>query len=209
MARVIFSPLISAMSGKTADAVFASWKGIAYVRQHVIPANPRTDAQMAVRYALAECVAIWQALSTLICAAYDAGADELSISGYNDFVGRNRAPLQALTGLFGPRRNLDAVEPRIQIPIDWAYDNEPGAGTAEYTWTDTLQGADYRMGFMIYDTATNLLGDVNINANPLSAESQVLSHPNVGTTYLVAAWVYRVSDGELVHFGSSAHEQLT
>lgn len=209
MARVTFSPLIADIRGKTADAVFASWKGRNYVRQRVIPANPQTAAQTLVRNSLAECVAIWQQLPAALQTGYETAAANLNISGYNDMVGRNRAVLQAATQLFGPRRNTDAAAPRIDIPTDYAYDSEPGAGTARYTWTDTGQGADYRMGFMIYDITANLVGDINANANLISEEAQVLSHPTIGNTYLTAMWVYRVSDAEFVHFGGTAHVQAS
>lgn len=209
MALVTFSPLISDIRGKTADAVFASWKGRNYVRQRVVPANPQSVAQTAVRDSLAEAVAIWQQLPAALQTGYGNAAANLNISGYNDFVGRNRKVIQNQTQLYGPRRNTDAVLPRIEIPTDFAYDSEPGVGTARYTWTDPGQGVDYRMGFVIYDTTANLAGDINVNANLMSAEAQVLSHPTVGNTYLTAVWVYRVSDAEMVHFGGTSHVQLT
>lgn len=209
MARVIFSPLISAMSGKTADAVFASWKGIAYVRQHVIPANPQTAGQTAVRNALAEAVAMWQGLEARVNTAFNNGADELGYSGYNDFVSRNRAPIQAESGLFGPRRNLDAALPRILIPLDWAYDSEPGAGQAKYTWTDPGQGAEYRQGIIIYNATDNLVTYQNYNVNALSLNEITAPHSGIGDVFLCAAFVYRTTDHEMVHFGSSAHTQAS
>lgn len=53
MAKVT-SPLMSLdASGTVADAlVFSKWKGRNYVRQHVIPSNPQSTAQQAVREAL-------------------------------------------------------------------------------------------------------------------------------------------------------------
>lgn len=37
--------ILGAISGKVGNVVGASWKGIAYIREYVIPANPNTDAQ--------------------------------------------------------------------------------------------------------------------------------------------------------------------
>jgi len=41
--------LFGKVSGKVAQLVFATWKGIEYVRLYVIPANPNTAAQQLVR----------------------------------------------------------------------------------------------------------------------------------------------------------------
>jgi len=209
VARVTYSPLIADIRGKTADAVFSSWKGRAYVRMHVIPANPQTAAQTAVRNALAEAVVIWQGMGSQLVTGYGVGADVLNISGYNDMVGRNRTAIQAETGLFAPRRNHEAALPRIAIPTDWAYDSEPGAGQAAYTWTDPGQGADYRIGMLVYNSTDNVVTYQNHNINPLSVGTQTVGHAGIGDTFLCMAYVYRASDGEMVHFGSSAHEQAS
>lgn len=41
--------ILGAISGKVGNVVGASWKGINYIREYVIPANPNTDAQKAER----------------------------------------------------------------------------------------------------------------------------------------------------------------
>lgn len=41
--------ILGRIIGKVGDVVGASWKGIPYIRQYVIPANPNTDAQKAER----------------------------------------------------------------------------------------------------------------------------------------------------------------
>jgi len=60
MARVK-GPLLSfdasGQLGKT--VVFMNWKGIKDVRQHVVPANPKTEAQQAQRSKLAAAVERW------------------------------------------------------------------------------------------------------------------------------------------------------
>lgn len=62
MAKVT-APLISLDArGKLADTlVFGNWKGIPTVRQYVIPANPRTTAQVAQRDTMAAHVAFFRA----------------------------------------------------------------------------------------------------------------------------------------------------
>lgn len=41
--------ILGAITGKVGNVVGASWKGINYIREYVIPANPNTDAQKAER----------------------------------------------------------------------------------------------------------------------------------------------------------------
>lgn len=41
--------ILGAITGKVGNVVGASWKGIAYIREYVIPANPNTVAQKAER----------------------------------------------------------------------------------------------------------------------------------------------------------------
>ena len=54
MAKV-YAPLMSI----DASGTYAKWKGIRYVRNHVIPMNPRTANQMMIRNAFTAAVAQW------------------------------------------------------------------------------------------------------------------------------------------------------
>jgi len=58
---IVKAPLFSlAASGQLAKSlVYLNWKGIKDVRQHVIPANPRTTAQQAQRSKLTGAVSRW------------------------------------------------------------------------------------------------------------------------------------------------------
>jgi len=77
--------------GKLANSlVFMGWKGISTVRQHVIPANPKTDAQVAQRGFMSAAVALWHATSwnDLDVAAWDlfATVQAKVMSGFNAFM---------------------------------------------------------------------------------------------------------------------------
>jgi len=86
------TPLISfGARGKIArTVVFSGWKGINTVRQHVIPANPKTIAQTAARTRFAAAVAAWRTYfpETLARSAWalQASATPNHESGYNAFV---------------------------------------------------------------------------------------------------------------------------
>lgn len=95
MARITFSPLIAGISGKMADAVGANWKGRAYVRKRVIPHNPKTPAQTAVRESMARCVQLFRSLEAEVKDWLNTYAVPLRYSGYNQFTKLNRALEQA------------------------------------------------------------------------------------------------------------------
>lgn len=85
-------PMMSfAASGTLADtAVFSSWKGRPYVRNRVVPANPKTAAQIGVRASLAYLSRAWSNLSTASQNSWKDDADAGQISPFNQFVKHNQ-----------------------------------------------------------------------------------------------------------------------
>jgi hypothetical protein len=73
--------------GKT--VVYSSWKGIKYAREHVIPANPQTEAQMVVRRTFALLREAFKRAPTLVTAPWNAFASGRPFTGMNKFVGEN------------------------------------------------------------------------------------------------------------------------
>jgi hypothetical protein len=90
MAKVS-APLLSfGASGQIAKTMVASkWKGIKYMRQHVIPANPNTVAQQAARGLFAELREMWKLAPAVLAAPWDAFALGRPLTGMNKFVGEN------------------------------------------------------------------------------------------------------------------------
>ena len=137
MAKIIFSPLISSASGKTADAVFARWKGINYVRQRVIPANPKSDAQMAQREALARVLLCWRTFEQQIKDQLDEYAVNYAMSGYNWFMGHNVVLEKTSTlGIITP------THAEIAGPTSLAL-SSPVAQQIKLDWTGGPAGAEY------------------------------------------------------------------
>jgi len=130
--KVKFSPLVASMSGTAADAVMASWKGIQYVRKHVIPHNPDTDAQKLVRNSLTRCVTLWRSLGTVAKAWLNKYAVDYRLSGFNVFVQKNRALEQAEAALLVMPPN-----PYVNEPTDFA-GSVVVAEKITATWTDDV-----------------------------------------------------------------------
>lgn len=97
MARVTYSPIVSSASGKTSGVVFSSWKGRAYIRKLIIPNNPQSAAQQAVRDSLNPCITCWRSLLTVLRTWLDVTQVDDRLSGYNWYIKANRAAEQADT----------------------------------------------------------------------------------------------------------------
>ena len=91
MAKVS-GPLLSlSASGKFANTMVASvWKGLPYMRQFVVPANPNTTAQAAHRALFTLGVTFWQTLKAVAIMKTGWGVDALmssqTQSGFNAFM---------------------------------------------------------------------------------------------------------------------------
>ena len=81
--------ILGRVSGKVGAVVGASWKGIPYLRQYVIPANPNTAAQQVERTAFSDLVAM---AKTLLGSVLQVFWDPFlkANSGWAHFIGINR-----------------------------------------------------------------------------------------------------------------------
>lgn len=81
--------ILGRIIGKVGDVVGASWKGIPYIRQYVIPANPNTDAQKAERDLFRDIVYI---AKTLLGPVLQVFWDPFlrQNSGWAQFIGETR-----------------------------------------------------------------------------------------------------------------------
>lgn len=107
MAKVT-APLLSfGASGSLAKTIVMSkWKGRPYARQHVIPANPKSVAQLLTRNAFASAAAIWKIMGPLGRSPWDRFAVGQVLTGRNAFQGRyvseNRGEVDLLSWNMSP-----------------------------------------------------------------------------------------------------------
>ena len=85
------APLLSfGASGTIANTLtYASWRGINYVRERVIPQNPRSTAQTTTRNIFAWLSQIWKLSPTLGQAPWLAFASGRKFTGRNALMGQN------------------------------------------------------------------------------------------------------------------------
>ncbi len=69
--------------------VYSSWKGRSYVRQHAVPANPKSVGQLSVRAMMKFLSQDWTNLSTVQKAVWETRAAVTNISPFNAFLGYN------------------------------------------------------------------------------------------------------------------------
>ena len=118
--------------GQIAKTIVAStWKGIKTMRQYVVPANPRTTAQVAHRTLFSSVVALWK---SFITAATDISAwNRLALqtgkpqSGFNVFTS-NVLAIEQFAGTY-------------EIYKAWT-ENTPGTVTMQASATQTGQGTE-------------------------------------------------------------------
>lgn len=88
MAKVT-APLLSiGASGTIGDTItFARWKGVAYGRQRVVPANPKTAAQTSTRNTFRTGTEAWRDMPGGITEVWNAFAEGRALAGRNAFIG--------------------------------------------------------------------------------------------------------------------------
>jgi hypothetical protein len=90
MAKVTAPLLSMGASGTIGKTMtFGAWKGRPYVRQRVIPANPKSASQYGVRCMMSFLAKQWTNLSAPDKASYSVAAAANSISPFNQFVREN------------------------------------------------------------------------------------------------------------------------
>lgn len=103
----VYGPMMSLdASGTLAKAVtFSKWKGRNYVRERVIPANPKSGGQVGRRAMFKFLTQAWAANSAGRQATWQDLADQLIASRFNAFVSTNMA------------RWHNELTPGMEIPI--------------------------------------------------------------------------------------------
>lgn len=100
MAKVT-APLLSfGARGQIAKTmVIGSWRGVRYAREYVVPANPRTTAQQAVRTLFAYLREMWKLAPSEVLAAWNSFAQGRPFTGMNKFIGENVRVLNGETDM--------------------------------------------------------------------------------------------------------------
>jgi hypothetical protein len=72
MAKIVLSALLTDISGKSGGTVFSKNKGGAYLKNRVVPSNPQTAKQIAVRSRISSLSQAWKSLTSEQQSAWQA-----------------------------------------------------------------------------------------------------------------------------------------
>jgi hypothetical protein len=130
---IITSGILGGFSGKVGPVVGGSWKGIDYMRQHVIPANPNTTAQQNQRGKMGAIQVVAQILkSTLIVDYWNPYYS--TMSGFNAFVKYNVSVLADTTFYFSDSNVIARGSLNGALIVTAVYTT--GTGGVVITWAD-------------------------------------------------------------------------
>ena len=166
MAR-IKQGILGGFSGKIANVVGTSWKGIAVIKsQPLSVANPKTAAQVAQRTKLSACVAMLQPiLSGVIKPLNDRFAGQMS--GYNYSLQKSIEAFGA-DGSFAYPSEFKISRATAKAQLINAIHADLGTGEVTATWiSDAGNGyalATDKMFFVVFNENT---GEIGYSANAL------------------------------------------
>jgi len=182
MAIVSYSPIVTALSGKVADAVFSRWKGRSYLRRRVVPANPNTAAQQLVRDSMGRLPALWRSLNADLKAQLDAYAADQRMSGWNWFASHNRVLEQTYDAAAVATPNA-LIDPVATLVLTAA---PPGSITV--TWTNGTESAAHKV--LIYIRKVTPASEALVYTQ--KTRSTVLTSAHTYEAIIGVAGTYRV-----------------
>jgi hypothetical protein len=131
---VILQGILGGFSGKVGPVVGAKWKDVDYMRGYVVPENPNTVGQQAVRTKFSALVAIARDfLSTIIQPYWDPFNS--SMSGFNKFISKNYPNLT-----IGNLLDETAIFSEGTLEVATLLEAAKTGTTLALTWDDTHSG---------------------------------------------------------------------
>ena len=197
--------------------VYASWRGVPYARQLVVPSNPNSAEQQATRTVFASLQDLWKRLGALSVAPWTAFATGRPFTDRNAFTGQN---VRALRGKEDRADYIGSPGARGGVaPTAVSADATMNAGEIDVTITAPPAPTGWTLtqavAFAMLDGAPN-----SKVPNPIAEGSD--DEPEAGTTnvvtlsgltssepHVVAAWlVWMKPDGSLA-YGASLTDTAT
>lgn len=195
---VILQGILGGFSGKVGPVVGGKWKDIDYMRGYVVPANPNTAGQQAVRTKFAELVARARTLlSTILQPFWDPFVSNMS--GFNRWISLN----YALANSSGVISNTAIMAQGTLEPTDSntsTYNTATGEVLTTFNVTTHGNGlATDNIVLVVYDTVNKDFYVAN-QEDPRSEGSIETTIPTGLTATNVIAWVffYRGTGSEMI-----------
>lgn len=207
------APLLSfGASGTVAKtAVFSKWKGRPYVRQHVIPGNPRSTEQTTTRTTFANAGAIWKASPSLFQAPWDLFAKGQVLTGRNAFMGRFVADLRGLANMdlmpFSPGAKGGLAPLTITLT--------PGANQIQVQTTNPTAPTGWTLAAMVAaciaddDPETTTLFTMTAGSDAVTFNDVTLTGLTTAQLYVCGAWLQWTKPDGSTAYGASINDTAT
>ena len=208
MSRVT-APLLSFDArGKIADTmVYSNWRGVPYVRRHVIPANPKSTEQMKTRNTFSGLELRWKQGGSIMREPWNRFAVGQKFVGRNAYLGKNIAVIRGDAGMDdyigspGAKGGLppstlvlgtvaaNGIEAAVTVPADYG------------SWTITAVQATFLKDQAADAVVTDIVVEGEDLATPFTVDVTGLDT----VAYWVQAWTkWTHSDGRIAYGASLA-----
>jgi hypothetical protein len=210
----VTSPLLSlgARGSIGKSVVYSSWKGVDYARQHVVPANPKTTAQVANRKLMQWVHDAYKYLDPVVQASWVAYAKGQPFTPANAWMSANQVALKGATH----NDNMIFSKPVLSGPPVTAFTATAGAGSVTLTptvpslitgWTITQAiGIAFKqvvpageMEMVLSKSATQLSAPYTITISGLTSATQ----------YVTSIWFQFLRPDGAIAYGASLNHNAT
>jgi len=212
MAKVT-GPLLSlSASGTIARTqTYAKWRGISYVRQRVVPANPRSTAQVLTRDIFTAMGQRWKQGGPLMRAPWERYASGQRFLGSNAYLGQNlnamrgEVDMDAYIGSPGAKGGLPAATLVLTTVASLGIEAVVTVPATPTGWT--LQGVVCTAMKEQLPEAT--VSDVVQEGEDLTAAPYQVDFTGlVAVEYQVQAWIRWLKDNSTIAYGASISDQI-
>jgi len=183
----VSGPMMSmAASGTLADTItFASWKGRPYVRERVIPSNPKSGAQTGRRAMFRFLTKNWTDVTGADITSWQSLADQIVASPFNAYLRQN---MQDWHNFLAPMQGQDGT--RVGTPSDNAL---TAAAWEENRIKLSISGAALgdNWGIAIFAATATMSGSPTVSACILcQPDTTIAAHEEYWTPPEVTTWYF-------------------
>ena len=206
MAKVTAPLLAFGASGTIAKVqTYSRWRGIPYARRHVIPANPKSTAQVLTRDIFANYNTRWKQGGPLMRAPWDRFAVGQPFVGRNSYMGKNlkltrgEADMDLYIGSPGAKGGLPAASLVLASVASLGIEATITAPVPPTSWTLTSGIATC----FIDQTPEAAVADVIQEGEQVAIPGDVVFTGLTATTYQVQAWLKWSKPDSSIAYGAS------
>lgn len=206
--KIKLSPMLVEVSGSAGPIVGSRWKGIAYLRSRITPANPKTDKQTAHRARLKKLVNWWRGFESQLKNYIGTLATGLQMSGFNLYMSRNLYLISEGTAS-NPKSAEDPeiVPPGSDVDPLETLSGSTGSGSKEVdlSWTKSSPGSDEKVYVLAGEsdsdgTLPSSLSLIEKDTTLVSAGNKTYTMDKAGTYYY---FLVLVEDTSNDHFSKA------